>query len=147
MLRKLLPIFLAALIPALAYTQTTPDTKEVMELSLSQAIDYALSHKSEVVDAQIDQKIAKQKVREIAGSGLPQLSGSFELQDYIVRPTTVFPDFLSPSIYGVLIKENLVPASHFPEGGAVFPVQFGTKYNGTVGVSATQMIFDGSFLV
>ena len=147
MLRKLLPIFLAAFIPALAYTQTAPDTKEVMQLSLSQAIDYALSHKSEVVDAQIDQKIATQKVREITGSGLPQLNGSFELQDFIVRPTTVFPDFLSPAVYGVLIKENLVPSSHFPEGGASIPVQFGTKYNGTIGVSASQMVFDGSFLI
>ena len=147
MLQKILVLLIVVSLPGFIMAQQKTENAEVMNLSLSQAIDYAMSHKSDIRNSQVDEQIAKQKVREITGSGLPQINGSFELQDFLVRPTTVFPDFISPSIYGVLIKENLVPASKFPSSEGIFPVQFGTKYNGTVGVSASQLIFDGGFLV
>lgn len=116
-------------------------------MSLQQCIDYALSHKSSVLDAELDKKIAQQKVREITGIGLPQINGSAEQQIFLKQPTSFLPDFLSPSVYGILIKEGLVPQSSMPPGGGLFPVKFGTKYNTSAGISASQLLFDGTYFL
>lgn len=98
--------------------------------SLQQAIDYALIHQSGVKNAQIDEQIAINKVRETAGIGLPQISTSFSFQDFLKVPT------------------SLIPGEFFGEpAGTFIPVQFGVKYQSAVGIEASQLLFDGSYLV
>jgi outer membrane protein len=146
-LRVIFRLVLAIFLVPVAVTAQDQKPGEIMELSLQQAIDYTLSHQSAIQNAQLDQKIAKQKINEITGVGLPQINGSFELQDFVIRPTSIFPDFITPATYGVLLKEGLIPPSHFPTQIGSFPVQFGTKYQASGGVSVSQLIFDGGFFV
>ncbi|MGZ5303245.1 MAG: TolC family protein, partial [Bacteroidia bacterium] len=75
-------------------------------------------------------------------------NASLEFNDFLKLPTSFLPDFISPSVYGVLIKEGVLTPDKFPQGDpALFPVQFGTKYTATAGVTISQLIFDGSYIV
>jgi outer membrane protein TolC len=97
--------------------------------SLKQAIDYALTHQPSVLNAALDEQIAKQKVNEVRGIGLPQVNASLDLNDFISLPT------------------SLIPGDFFGRPGQYIPVQFGTKYNSTAGITASQLVFDGSYIV
>ena len=52
--------------------------------SLQQAIDYALKNHTSVLNAQLDEDIARKKVNEIVGLGTPQIEGyaDFIFTDY-----------------------------------------------------------------
>ncbi|MCS6904804.1 MAG: TolC family protein [Bacteroidia bacterium] len=101
-----------------------------LSYSLRECIDYAITHQPEILNAQIDELSSYQKVREYVSTGLPQLNASLEFNDFIKIPTTLIP-------------------AEFIGGprGSFIPVQFGTKYNSTLGMQLNQLIFDGSFLV
>ena len=114
--------------------------------SLTQAVDYAMKNQKDVVNAQLDEEISHQKVIETVGMGLPQVSASFDLKDYEKIPTQLFPDFISPSVYRILYDENLIP-NEKDVSGRLFPVQFGTRWNATAGISASQLLFSPSFFI
>lgn len=97
--------------------------------SLKQAIDYALSHQTAILNAGIDEEIARNTVKQTVGIGLPQVSTNFNFQDYLKVPT------------------SLLPGEVFGQPGTQIPVQFGVKYNSSVGIELNQMIFDGSYIV
>ena len=98
-------------------------------LSLKEAIDYAQIHQSAILNARLDQEIAKNTVRQTIGIGLPQISGNANFQDFIKVPT------------------NLLPGEFFGQPGTQVPVQFGVKYQSLVGLDLNQLIFDGSYIV
>src|SRR4051812_41940541 len=72
------------------------------QFSLQQALSFAYTHQADVLNAKLDEKAAKHTVNEFKGIGLPQINGSIEFTDYVQLPTSFFPDFISPSIYGIL---------------------------------------------
>ncbi|MCU0432147.1 MAG: TolC family protein [Bacteroidia bacterium] len=98
--------------------------------SLQQAVDFAMSNQNTVRNAQLDEKAAAYKVKEIVGIGLPQVSGSFQFQDFVELPTSLLP----AEIFGG-------PA------GTFIPVQFGVKYNATAAFSGQQLLFSGSYFL
>jgi outer membrane protein len=114
--------------------------------TLQQAIEYAYQHQKNVLNAQIDAQISDKKVSEIIGMGVPQISASFEIKDFEKIPTTTLPDFITPSIYNVLFDENVIPRRDL---GPVqqFPIQFGTRWNATASLNASQLIFQPSYIV
>jgi outer membrane protein TolC len=98
--------------------------------SLQQCVDFAIQHNTTMQNVLLDQVTADNKVKEVIGAGLPQISGSAEVQDFLEIPT------------------SLIPGEFFGgQPGTYIPVQFGTKYNATVGFSASQLIFNGSYFV
>ncbi len=104
--------------------------QEPMQLSLEEAITYALEHNYELNNAKADASIASRQVWEITASGLPQVSGTVGYQYYIDIPT------------------NLVPAEFFGgEEGEFAEIQFGTEQNLTATLSVNQLIFDGSYII
>ena len=97
--------------------------------SLKQAIDYAQNHQNSILNARIDEDIAKNTVKQTIGIGLPQISGNANFQDFIKVPT------------------NLLPGDIFGQPGVQIPVQFGVKYQSSAGLEINQLLFDGSYLV
>lgn len=98
--------------------------------SLQQCITYAYEHQNNVLNSKLDEIAAHGKVKELLGIGLPQISGSFDVNDYLEKPTA------------------LIPASSF--GGpstALLPAQFNLQYNGTGSLNASQLVFDGAYIV
>lgn len=98
--------------------------------SLKQALDFAFQNQGDLKNALLDEKIAHQKVNEIEGLGTPQISGNAEIDDFLQIPTT------------------FIPAQFFGgEPGTFAPVKFGLQYTAAVGATATQLLFDGSYLI
>ncbi len=104
-------------------------TDTVASFSLEQAIDYAQNHQVAVLNARIDEEIARNTVKQTIGIGLPQVSGNANFQDFIKLPT------------------SLLPGEFFGQPGTQIPVQFGVKYQSLVGLELNQLLFDGSYLV
>jgi outer membrane protein len=107
-------------------------TKEADNFSFSvqQAIDFAMENQNNVKNAVIDEEIAHEKVDEIFGMGLPQITSSFDTKDFIRIPTSV------------------IPASAFGGPADVLkPVQFGTKYQSSAGFDASQLLFSGEYIL
>jgi outer membrane protein TolC len=97
--------------------------------SLKQAIDYSQTHQNSILNARIDEDIAKNTVKQTIGIGLPQISGNANFQDFIKVPTT------------------LLPGEIFGQPGIQVPVKFGVKYQSSAGLEINQLLFDGSYLV
>jgi outer membrane protein len=98
--------------------------------TLQQAIEYAYQHQKNVQNAQIDEQIANAKVKETTGIGLPQIGASFDVKDYLVL------NYLFPGQFG----------GGEPGTFIGFPID-APSYAASAGVQATQLIFDGSYLV
>jgi outer membrane protein len=106
------------------------DTAVTHNFNLDECINYAYSHQTSMLNAALDQKIAVAKVKETIGIGLPQINGSADLKDFLKVPT------------------SLIPAQFFGgKPGEYQSVQFGVKYNSSFGLTANQLIFNGSYLV
>ena len=116
-----------AIVPHSAFSQSAqPNT----EFSLQSAIDYALKHNANYLNAELDVKMAQYKNKEVLGMGLPQISGSIDLKDYFDIPT------------------SLIPGQFFGgPAGSYIPVKFGTQYNATAGGSVSQIIFSSDYIV
>lgn len=115
---------ISMVIPTMAQQKDT-----TASFSLQDAITYAQKHHFSILNAQIDEEIAKNTVKQTIGIGLPQLSGNATFQDFLKIPT------------------SLLPGEVFGEPGKQIPVQFGVKYNSSVGLELSQLLFDGTYLV
>ncbi len=112
--------------------------------SLQDCINYAYEHQDSVKNATLDVKSADYKVKETIGSGLPQINGSVTFQDFLKSPTSVAPAFKNPAPDPThpFSIDNIDPSK------PVQPLPFGAlKYNNTFSLTATQLIFSGTFIV
>lgn len=105
-------------------------TQNSTSFTLQQAIDYSLKNSPNYLNAEYDVQSADYRRKELLGVGLPQVSGSVDLKDYLEIPT------------------SLLPAEFFGgPAGTFIPVKFGTKYNATAGLSASQLVFSSDYIV
>lgn len=122
-------------------------SQEVQKFSLKEAQAFALEHNYDMRNSNTDIQIAEKKVKESLAIGLPQVNGRLSNTNYISVPTTLMPDFLTPAIFGVNeYYFDLQPVKDL-EGQQFFPVQFGTEYNASAEISASQILFSGQYLV
>ncbi|GAB5524129.1 MAG: TolC family protein [Roseivirga sp.] len=102
------------------------------EYSLQQAIEYALLNNENVLNADLTQMDAEAQVFETRADGLPQITGNFNYNNNLV------------------IQRSPIPAAFItgnPADEGVVQVAFGAQHSGNFGISATQMIWDGSFFI
>jgi outer membrane protein len=117
--------------------------------TLEEAVSYSLKHAISVEKAALDIANAEAQVKEYQAIGIPKLNAKVDYTNNAILPTSFLPDFISPAIVGVLEGFQLVPAgtsANIPAGG-VTPVQFGVKNNLTASITASTLVFDGSYLV
>jgi len=112
-----------------SYAQQTPAGSPSYEFTLADCIKYAYEHQDTVKNARLDIKSAEYKVKETTGIGLPQINGSASFLDYLKIPTT------------------LIPGEFIGQPGTNIPLKFGVKYQSNFGFDASQILFDGSYLV
>ncbi|WP_243837254.1 TolC family protein [Mucilaginibacter gilvus] len=103
---------------------------QAYSFTVQDAVNYAYEHRDSVVNAGLDIKSADYRVKEIIGQGFPQIDGTASIQDYLKIPTTLLPG----EVFGA-------PA------GTFIPVKFGVKYSSNLGVSASQLLFDPSYII
>ena len=100
--------------------------------TLQKCIDYALINHSSIKNADLDYKSSEAKVKETVAIGLPQINGKIDFVDYLK------------------VQSQFLPANAFDESapaGLVAPVAFGVQYSSSASITATQLIFDGSYIV
>lgn len=119
--------------------------QETLSLSLEEAIEQAVENNKELQNAQLDVQYANHQVKEVLSTGLPQISGNVNFTHNLEIATSVFPDFISPSVYGVLLSEGLVNSA--PANYGSFPAQFGVPYSMQATVGLNQLVFDGTFFL
>lgn len=102
------------------------------EFSLSQAIQYAMQNGYTLRNASTDIEIAKKKVTELRGIGIPQLKADASFQNFLQVPV------------------SLIAANAFDPGApgnAYLRLPFGLQYNLSYGYTASWLLFSGEYLV
>jgi len=134
-----------------SYAQQAAPPPMDYNFTVADCVNYAYDHQHDAINSKLDTKSADYHVKEIIGQGYPQISGSASFQDYLKSPTVLFPDFITPSIYGVLAKEgvkNGAGVTITPNAGSgLQPVNFTQKYNSNLGLTVNQIIFDPNYIV
>ncbi len=126
--------------------------QNIRSFSAKQAVDFAMQNAIEVKNALIDIQIQKQSNREITALAYPQINGSIGGTHYIDIPVTNLPNFISPSVYSVLINNGVVDGGgnpiQFPAGGfGNIAAKFGTSWNANGGMDISQILFDGQVFI
>ena len=146
-------MFLTLLLLGAAVTgfaqQATQSSTTVHKFSLQDCINYAYEHQDTVKNAALDIKSADYKVKETIGIGLPQVNGVVSFQDYLKTPSVIFPNF-SNGLYQILHDEGVVDSAGHRIATRNAPSQklsIYQPYNANLGLSVSQIIFNGSYLV
>lgn len=134
-----------------AFTISLKAQEKTMELSLKQAIIYAIENNYNTKAARNDIKSANEKVWETTAIGLPQINGKVDYQKFLKQPVSLLPAAAFDNRESVVqtvedffdITRESSPNA--PDG--FIPVVFGTKQNINASVTLTQLLFDGSYLV
>lgn len=123
-------IFVSLILLALILGSVDIYSQNISRFSLVEAQQYAIEKSYSMQNARKDIEIAKKRVSEITALGFPQINSTVTYTNYIDIPT------------------SLIPGEFFgQEPGTFIPVQFGTEHNAYFEATATQLIFDGSYIV
>ena len=110
--------------------QVRSQNEERSVFSLADAREYAVKNNYNIKNANTDIKLSEKKVWETTSIGLPQINTQVNYQNFIDIPTSV------------------VPAEAFGgPAGEILELQFGTEQNAALSISATQLVFDGTYIV
>jgi outer membrane protein TolC len=111
---------------------TMSSQEKQIELSMNEAIDYALknSYDNRIANKNID--AAKQKKWETTTIGLPQIDAKVDYQNWLKQQVSLLP---------AKLFDPTAPDDAFA------PVTFGTKQNLNATITLKQLLFDGSYLV
>lgn len=100
--------------------------------SLDEAIQYALKNNENMKIARINTQDAEAQVGETRADGLPQINANFGYTNNTQIPVSIVP------------ANTFDPSA--PEG-ATTAIRFGVQHQSQLGVTASQMIWDGSFFI
>ena len=118
------------ILAALLYQSVTlqGQTDPPVRFSLEEALEFAVQNNLNAENARLEVDIADQRVWEATAAGLPQLNAAVNYNYNINLATTLIPDFLG-------------------DPNEKIEVQFGTRHFATGGISASQLIFSGQYIV
>ena len=109
---------------------TSVRAQDTLHFTLDEAVQYALEHNYTVRNAALDIDAAEKQKWEATATGLPQIDGTIDYQNWLKQAVT----FIPAEIVGG-------PPGEFEE------VVFGAKQNMNATVTVNQILFDGSYLV
>ena len=132
--------------------------QEPVKLSLPDAVKMALQNNTNILNSDLDLKIAQKKVWETISSGLPQISATGDYQHIFKVPTlsfggkTVLSNTEIPwdptTQSGTQSSVKLLSGeSIYLNSEAGTPIELGVKSNTTFNFSLSQLIFSGSYIV
>lgn len=111
-------------------------------MSLQQCLDFAVKNAISIQISKLDEQIATAKVKETAGLGLPQVTGSVS----VINNTKLRRFFAQYSEDSFFFSGQSVPG--LTEGDVVSAQNFfQLKSSGDAGLNISQLIFNGSYVV
>lgn len=99
-------------------------TSDTMSMTLSQAIDYAMTNNPDLKNAYADISIADQTVKEVKAIGIPQVRGQINFQDAIQKQVFVFPI-----------------------NGVGTPIRIGNTYTTQAAINVSWLLLDGTYFL
>lgn len=122
-----------------------------MSFTLPQAIDFALEHHQSMKVASLDNENSKWQYKEALSIGMPKINGNIGYNYFYKLPLQPIVDFISPSVYGVLIEEQVTTEAGTLSPNDIptpstFTVAFQQKNALNIGVNGEVLVFDGNFL-
>jgi len=124
---KPLQIFLLLLlVPLLGFSQAPPQTRVI---GLDECLSLAVQNSVRLQISLLEQQRLQYQRRETIGQGLPNINFNGGWDDYVNLPT------------------QLIPGEFFGKPGEMIPVQFGTSFNISGSVDASQIIYNQAFLI
>ncbi|OYT10840.1 MAG: hypothetical protein B6I18_07000 [Bacteroidetes bacterium 4572_112] len=118
------------ILTAVLFLPTLSKGQEVYTLNLQKAVELAKTENKNILNAEMDVVIAKQKVWETTAIGLPQINTELKYSNSVDVPVSLLP----AEIFGG-------PA------GTYVPAQFGQQHNSGFTFSASQLLFSGEYIV
>ena len=107
------------------------NAQEIKELTLNEAIDYAMQNNIAVKNSIIDVEDASEQIVEQRAFGIPRVNATVDWSYALSLPVSLIPnEFLDPS----------APPGDFTA------VKFGTRNNFTAGIEANTLIFDFQYI-
>jgi len=123
-------VYTASLLLVAASGNAQVATEKKSAFTLAEAQKFAIENNTNVVNARLDVIAAKDRVKENAAMGLPQISAGATYTNNLQLMTT------------------LIPAEFFGgEAGTYLPVKFGTQHNASANIIANQLLFNGPYIV
>lgn len=104
------------------------DESTVHSFSVTEAMEYAAKNNLNTQNARLDVDAAQKRIWETAASGLPQVNATANYNNNLSLATTLIPDF-------------------FNNPSEKIEVQFGTRHFASAGLSASQLIFSGQYII
>ena len=131
--------------------QAQDSTHEVHRFSMEDCIAYAKKNNVQIKNALLDYQLQVQSNKAITAQALPSINGSANMQYNPNVTVQSFPNFIAAATYGVLEQEGVKNGSGdpivSPTDFGLVQAAFGTKWTSSVGVSFSQIIFDGQVFV
>lgn len=103
-----------------------------LEFTLQDCIQYGFENQAMVQNAYLDKEMAVAQMGETMSEGLPQLNADAEYSNYFNLQDAFLP--------AVVFDPN-APLDEF------VPVPFSQQYNSNANISASQLLFDGSYFI
>lgn len=116
-----------------------------VSFSVDEAQSYAIKNSVEIKKSQISALDANSQVKEFKAIGLPTVNAFVNYQYFPAVPRQPLEDFISPSIYGVLFEEGVIPQRELGPPD-VFQFTFVQPNQLSTGIEANTLLFDGSYL-
>ncbi len=144
-MKRIITVLVGLLVAGVALAQQTQPAEQ---FTLEQCIQYALENSIAAKNADLEQRVAKARVNETIGIGLPQISGSGSVV-YNQKLQRFFATYTAPvegQPTGFLGDLSGVPGI---KDGDVVAAQnfFQLKSSGTASLAINQILFNGSYLV
>lgn len=95
-------------------------------LSLQDAVNYAISNHPDIKNKILGEKYAKAQVDETTAYGIPQVSGNIQFLNNVKKQVFAFPDFTT---------------------GKNKPISIGTDYSTTASINASWLALDASYFL
>lgn len=135
--------------------------QQAVQMTLEEAIDYALENSLKIKNAQVDIADAEEQIVERRSSGLPQVTGAANFQHYMAVPRQPLPEgfdifglfgqALAVDLYDQLSEPTQMAVDQSFSGGngtgGEDGIAFFLQNNFTASINVDAMIFDGSFFV
>ena len=120
--------------------------------SLQEAIDYALENNRAAKNAARDIQAAEKQKWETTATGLPQINGNIEYQNWLKQQVSLLPAGSFDNTQSTVdIVNDYFDANqtNFDINAAdgFIPFRFGTKQTVNASATLSQLLFDGSYLV
>ena len=113
------------------FTSFAQESTENM-FTLQECLDYAFEHNKDIIIANLEIEASKAKTREYISAGYPQVSANASVNRNLI------------------LRRSFLPAEQFnpmAPKDSLIELAFGRPYDGDIGISLSQMVFNGSYFV